>query len=218
MRRQPRQARGRRRVDTLLDAAAEVIAAGGYEGATTNAIARQARTSVGSLYQFFPNKEAILDALVARYEAQLRQLHDAVLTEGTAALPLPEVYDRVIDSLADFHAAHPGFRPLFYGSTTSPALAAAADRLHQECIGPVDQMLAARHPALAPARRRLLATINVEVIKALLPLADSGDAAFRAEVLAEIKRMMLAHMRQALGEGSGRRPRGAGRPAGRGEG
>jgi AcrR family transcriptional regulator len=199
LRREPRQERGRRRIEGILEAAARVFAEVGYEAATTNAIAREARTSIGSLYQFFPNKGAVLEALAARYERELRAVHDAVLNEETAALPLPAVYDRVVDSLAEFHAAHPGFRPLFYGSTTSPALAAAAARLHGECVGRVEAMLAVGYPGLEPARRRLYATINVEVIKALLPLSESGDAAFRARVLAEIKRLLRLHLEGACG-------------------
>jgi AcrR family transcriptional regulator len=203
LRRQPRQARGERRIGRILDAAALLFGRVGYEAATTNAIARQAKTSIGSLYQFFPNKEAILEALVSHYEAQLRAVHDRVLNAETADLPLPDIYERVIGTLAEFHAAHPGFWPLFYGSTTSPALSSAAARLHQECIGRVEAMLARRHPELPPSRRRLLATINVEVIKALLPLAEEEDEAYRAEVIAEMKNLLLAHMRQAVGTEEG---------------
>jgi AcrR family transcriptional regulator len=208
LRREPRQDRARRRIDAILEAAAAEFAEVGYEATTTNAIARRADTSIGSLYQFFPNKEAVLEALAARYEEQLRALHDQVLNEETARLPLPEMYDRVIHTLADFHAAHPGFRPLFYGSATSGRLAAAADRLHQECINRVEAMITHRFPELEPSRRRLYATINVEVVKTLLPLSESGDAALRRQVLEEIKRLLLAHMREALGaEASPRKTR-----------
>lgn len=199
LRRVPRQARARRRIDVILDAAATEFAEVGFETTTTNAIARRAGTSIGSLYQFFPNKEAILEALASHYETQLRALHDAILNEETASLPMPEIYDRVIQGLADFHATHPGFRPLFYGSATAGRLAAAADRLRQECINRVDAMIAHRHPDLEPRRRRLYATMNVDVVKALLPLSESGDAAFRKQVLEEIKCLLLAHMREALG-------------------
>ena len=65
LRREPRQERGRRRIEGILEAAARVFAEVGYEAATTNAIAREARTSIGSLYQFFPNKGAVLEALAA---------------------------------------------------------------------------------------------------------------------------------------------------------
>jgi AcrR family transcriptional regulator len=198
--REPRQARGERRVGAVLDAAAAEFAAVGYDAATTNAIARRARTSIGSLYQFFPNKAAVLEALTARYLGQLRAVHNRVFDEASLRLPLPAFYDRLIDTLAEFHRAHPGFRPLFYGSTTSPELAAAAALLHQECVGRAEAALAAGCPRLAPARRRLYALLNVEVLKALLPLAESGGAAQRARVLAEVKRMLLAYMTQAIGE------------------
>ena len=182
----------------MLDAAAAVFAEVGYEEATTNAIARRARTSIGSLYQFFPNKAAVLEALTARYLGQLRQVHDRVFDAASLRLPLPAFYDRLIDTLAEFHRANPGFRPLFYGSTTSPELAAAAALLHQECVRRAEAAIATRAARLAPERRRLYAVLNVEVVKALLPLAESGDAARRARVLAEVKRMLLAHMTEAL--------------------
>jgi AcrR family transcriptional regulator len=58
-----RQARGQRRIDQLLDVAARVFAEVGFEAATTNGIAARAGVSPGSLYQFFPNKDAMAEAL-----------------------------------------------------------------------------------------------------------------------------------------------------------
>jgi AcrR family transcriptional regulator len=200
LRRQPSQERGRQRIDKILDAADEVFARVGYESATTNAIARQAKTSIGSLYQFFPNKETILHALAARYQEKLHAVHNSTLGEDTVHLPLAALYDRIIGGLAQFHADHPGFQHLFYGSTASPHLAAAAAELTQECIGRVDTLMARRMPRLDPLRRRLYATLNVEVIKALLPLANTGDAAYRDMMLGEIKSLLLGHMRQVMGD------------------
>ena len=198
LRRVPRQERGRRRIDKILDAAAKLFAKVGYEETTTNAIAREAKTSIGSLYQFFPNKEALLHALADRYLKELKTVHDTMMDEEAVHLPLPALYERIIHSLAQFHASHPGFQPLFYGSTTSVHLAAAANQLTQECIQRVDALMAAREPALDPARRRLCAIINVEIIRALLPLAQSRDATFRARLLEETKTLLVAHMREVL--------------------
>src|ERR1700722_11179822 len=88
LRREPRQARGTRRIAELLDAADRVFAAVGYEAATTNAIAREAGASVGSLYQFFPGKEALLRALTTRYQEEMHEIHERVFTPETARLPL----------------------------------------------------------------------------------------------------------------------------------
>jgi AcrR family transcriptional regulator len=198
LRRQPVQARGQERIKKILDSADEVFAEVGYEGATTNAIAARARTSIGSVYQFFPDKQAILQALAARYKEQLEALHETVFTPQTARLPLPEVYDRVLRALADFHARNPGFRPLFWGSATSAELAEAGRVLLGECIDRVDGMLAVRAPDLPAERRLLLATINVEVTRALLPLSESGDERFREQVLGEIKALLLGYMERAM--------------------
>ena len=129
LRRVPQQTRGELRLAKILDAGEKVFAQVGYEAATTNAIARQAKTSIGSLYQFFPNKEAILEAVAGRYLERLRAVLDDVLTDEVAYLPLLVVYERIIAALAEFHAANPGFRHLFYGSTTSAHLAAEAAAL-----------------------------------------------------------------------------------------
>jgi AcrR family transcriptional regulator len=200
LRRQPRQARGQRRIDELLDAADRVFADVGYEAATTNAIAREAGASVGSLYQFFPDKEALLLALANRYLAQLRDIHERVFTEETARLPLSALYDRVVETLAAFSRANPGFRAFFQGSATVPALATAAASLHRECVDRVDRMMSFGMPDMPAGRRRMLADLNVTTVKALLPLAESGNARVRAEVLAEIKRMLYAHMRDVRAE------------------
>ena len=74
LRRTPQQARGQQRIHKLLNAAEQIFAEVGYDNATTNAIAERADTSIGSLYQFFPNKEAILKAVILRYLAETREL------------------------------------------------------------------------------------------------------------------------------------------------
>src|SRR6266404_8728387 len=68
---QPRQKRGERRVAALLAAAAEVFAETGYRAATMSAIDEKAGAPIGSLYQFFPSKEAIADGLLSRYLSEM---------------------------------------------------------------------------------------------------------------------------------------------------
>src|SRR5439155_1980997 len=103
LRRAPKQERGQRRIGRILQAAAEEFARVGFDAATTNSIARRARTSVGSLYQFFPNKEAILAALTEHYLREIWAVHAVVLSAEAARLPLPVFFDQLVDRLADFH-------------------------------------------------------------------------------------------------------------------
>jgi AcrR family transcriptional regulator len=194
LRRAPKQERGQRRLGRILEAAAEEFGRVGFDAATTNAIARRAKTSVGSVYQFFPNKEAILAALTDHYLAEICAIHAVVLNAEAAQLPPEAFFDQLVDRLADFHDTHPGFLSLFYGSPTSPHLGAAAERLHRQCVEGAEACMAARMPDLDPARRRLYATISVQVIKALLPLATAAGPGEREQVLAEIKRLMVCYV------------------------
>ncbi len=73
-RKQPRQERAQATVNAILDATARVLVEEGYERATTNRIAAVAGVSVGSLYQYFPNKDALLAALSDRHEEAMLEL------------------------------------------------------------------------------------------------------------------------------------------------
>jgi AcrR family transcriptional regulator len=193
VRRQPVQQRGLRRMERILDAADAVIARAGFDAATTNAIARRARTAIGSLYQFFPNKDAVLSALCERHLRRLHDLHEGLFSADLTHLPFAEMFDRIVDTLAGYHAENPGFQPLFFGSTTSPALAAAADRLRAECIARVEELMALRMPGVDAEHRRQLAEINVDTVRAVLPRATTADPAVRETILRELKRMMTVY-------------------------
>ncbi len=194
LRRAPRQERGERRIRRILNAAAEEFARVGFESATTNAIARRAKTSVGSLYQFFPNKEAVLAALTEHYLAEIQAVHAVVLSDRAAELPFPAFIDQLVDRLAQFNVEHPAFLTVFYGSPTSPDLAAAADRLHQACVAGAEMSMAMRIPSLDATRRRMHAGICVQVMKALLPVAEAAGSAGKLQVLAEIKKLLIRYM------------------------
>src|SRR5918996_4966718 len=115
-----RQERGKKRIEQILDAAAAVFAESGYEGATTNAIAAHAGMSPGSLYQFFPNKEAIAEALASRYAEEMEAAHSVALNPGLAKLPLDEMIDRIVDPMIELSLANPGAKALLTGSDPSP--------------------------------------------------------------------------------------------------
>src|SRR5215475_5320025 len=92
-----RQDRGRQRMESLLRAAEDVFAEIGYERATTNLIASRASVSPGTLYQFYPNKEALAEALAGRYAEELEGLHNTVFDGAIAAVPLAALIDATVD-------------------------------------------------------------------------------------------------------------------------
>lgn len=193
MRRVPRQARSQQRVNLLLDTAARVFAEVGFEAATTNAIAARAGVPIGSLYQFFPSKEAILDALVGRYAAEM----GAVLSdEQLDKLSLDEAISRLIDGLAMFEATHTGFKTIFAQTNTT-------HRMHAEIASRVEAMMARRFPKLDVARRREGAIVAVGIVKGLLSLSEAPDSLPPERLLVEIKTALVAYLRALLArEGS----------------
>src|SRR5215813_4478982 len=108
-----RQHRGIQRMESLLRAAEDVFAEIGYDRATTNLIASRASVSPGTLYQFYPNKEALAEALATQYAQELEGLHQSVFQNKMAAVPLSELVDATVDPFLDFHRRNPAFEALF---------------------------------------------------------------------------------------------------------
>lgn len=106
-RKQPKQARARVTVDAILEAAAQIIRRDGLSGLNTNAIARRAGVSIGSLYQYFPNKDALMAALidqqqralVSGLERALELANDASLVAKITALIDAAIYSHTHDGL-----------------------------------------------------------------------------------------------------------------------
>src|SRR5215203_5063013 len=111
-----RQARGRRRMELILDVAEQVFGDVGYDAATTNLIATRADISPGSLYQYFANKEAIAEALADRYVVLMKETHDVVLDADLATVSVAEMVDQVVDALVEFNLAHPAAKSLLHGA------------------------------------------------------------------------------------------------------
>lgn len=105
-RKHPRQARSRHTVDTILTAAEEILLHSGLAGFNTNAVAERAGVSIGSLYQFFPGKEAILATLVRNMRRDM--LADLVAAQQTTdAAGLAEAMGAMIDASLKHHLRAP---------------------------------------------------------------------------------------------------------------
>ena len=108
----PQQERSHKRYQAILDAAAEVFAERGVEAATTQEIAERADTSIGSVYRFFADKQALFQAVVDRVAATERELLEAVFV-GAFDEPLTTLIDRAVDIYATYNANEPGWFPIW---------------------------------------------------------------------------------------------------------
>ncbi len=192
MRRLPQQARGQHRVTRLLDAAAEVFAEIGYDRTTTNAIAIRANTSIGSLYQFFPNKVAILNALANGYQTHLSNLLNDVFTVDLD--DLQAVLSTLIDRISAYYGANPAFQPMFYASQSSPELSQVADATAEILVGRVSGLFLRTNPHLTPAQARFYAIVVVLMMRSLIPLSQKDNGISPDEIIPQLKRMVFAYL------------------------
>lgn len=90
-RKAPQQARSHATVAAIVEAAARILEQRGHAGFSTNAVAELAGVSIGSLYQYFPRKDALIGALIVRETTQLVTEAEGALTETTASAGLATV-------------------------------------------------------------------------------------------------------------------------------
>jgi AcrR family transcriptional regulator len=193
MRRVPQQDRGQRRVERLLDAAAEVIAEVGVEAATTNAIAARAETSVGSLYQFFPNKDAIVQALAARYVEQLRELKASTFDHVDPHQPLPDLIEATVMPMVRFHQANPAYEHVYYATNRPGAPSQPQVEVKEAVIARVAELIHTRNPALDPDELRLFGRVTCEMVHALTSEAMRATPADRPRLLRELKNVVIRY-------------------------
>lgn len=106
-RRLPRQERSRATVERIVDAGRTVLLERGIDGLTTNHVAAAAGISPGSLYQYFPDKEAVLDEVVTRYADELEERVTRAFVDTVAVREPAEAVRRVVLALVDALGEHP---------------------------------------------------------------------------------------------------------------
>ena len=192
MRRTPKQKRGQKRVEQILNAAARLIVSEGYEHVSTNAIAKEAKTSIGSLYQFFPNKDAVYLALAERYVDELSGLLAQTAMAEDASLSFQDRFDKLLDQLTVFYLEKPGFQPLLFGSYKTAVMTSGEEILCQMIDG-MDAILA-QNTDISEPPRYLQATIIIHTLKSTLPLIATDNEAESQAALIELKRLMRGYL------------------------
>jgi AcrR family transcriptional regulator len=194
-----RQARGERRIEQILAATANVLARDGYEGTTTNAIAREAGISPGSLYQFFRSKDEVVASLTAHYTGALRAVQEQAF-EGVdpVALPLDALVERVLAPLVAFNVQHHGFKALFARTDMPTALREATAPLHAATEGRVTALLALRSPGADPETIRRVAVVTIQVVRGMMPLVADAPDDERGAFEEELRRAVVSYLAAAL--------------------
>ncbi|RCJ16038.1 TetR family transcriptional regulator [Nostoc sp. ATCC 43529] len=203
-RRSPSGERGQRRRNLILDTAADLLADGGPEAINTNVLAEQAGISVGSVYQYFSNKEAILTALGERYIQQLGSNTVAALQQDVSGLDFATMIDRVIDPMIAFERKHPAFRHLNAGQSEEGTLAQATQRIDREILATIYDLLLRVCPDMKPIEGWQIARMMKALYKGMSYLIqqekeivkDGGDI---DGMITDMKRMMADYLENHLG-------------------
>jgi AcrR family transcriptional regulator len=189
-RKQPSQERSRQTVAAILEAAVQVFAKHGYAAGTTIRIAERAGVSVGSLYQYFPNKDALLVALTERHIAQSHAgIRDVLEEIETHDLSLDAIVTRIVDAMVELHLVEPKLhRVLFEEIPKKAAIQSLKDSSEEALLARVERLLA-RHPEVNVRNTKLAALMVAQTVESLChwyvldaPPIGVSDRVFAREV------------------------------------
>ena len=178
-RKQASQARSTATVDAIMRATARILVKRGYQSTTTNHIAEAAGVSVGSLYQYFPNKEAIVAALLDEHLEATQEF----LRRGTAnALeqPLEDAARGLIEGLLAAHRVDPDLHRVFVEELPRIATFERIHQLEQETLALVRAYIEVRLPDLK--KERNLDTVAFVIVHAVEAVTH-GVVLFRPDLL-----------------------------------
>ena len=194
-RKKPRQQRSQATVEAILDATARVLCTTGYDRASTNRIALAAGVSVGSLYQYFPSKEALVAGLVERHTAQMCALIRTKLAE-LATSPIDVAVRAMIDAMFDAHRVDPKLHKVLIEQVPRVGKLAQVVGVEREVEALVALFLEARKEDLRRAKLPAVAFVLCNVVEAVTHaavLAELADPA-RRDVAAELTDMLLRYL------------------------
>lgn len=192
--RKPKQSRSKATVAAIIDAAARVLAEEGWAGFNTNVIAQRAGVSIGSLYEYFSDKQALVDAIasdhLAKGERFLSSLPAGVDGTGDPAA----LVDGLVEGLVDLHKDDPRLhRVLSSEVPLSPDIRNRVEKLRQGAVALVGQALSThvRNPHVA-------GQLMVDAADAVIHrwfVEDDGKLATHERLTEELRRMMHAYLR-----------------------
>jgi AcrR family transcriptional regulator len=189
----PKRARGIQRVSDLLDAASVLIADSGYEATTMTQIAQRAGASIGSLYQFFPSKEVLAEALFGRYVERVASLLE-ILVKRAPGLPPSRLANQLVDLMLDVRSDRDAAAAL------SGSVAGIVERrkpLRGATRRQIAAILRAANPRLAEKTAIAAAVMIAHFLKIVPTLAKEEQEGGRS-LVAQARNMLASYLERLL--------------------
>jgi AcrR family transcriptional regulator len=193
MRRSPQQARAGLRRAKFIEVAAQLIGERGYEGVTMTAIADQAEASIGTLYDYFPDKATLALAIKAQYVQEIDE-YWKVLLRDPSALTGRALADLFVEGALELIRKWPAYLPLLDAPVAFTRSAAARQPLRKTIAG----ALQAKNAKVSDEQAFIHAQVIVELIKSLLSVYRNSVARDRDAVAGEFKRLIRLYIVQIL--------------------
>jgi AcrR family transcriptional regulator len=191
----PRQARSQETVQTILDATARVLVKDGFDRATTNRIAEVAGVSIGSLYQYFPNKEALVAALIDRHVEETHGILQEAFTRLPGA-PLEVAAQQIVELMIRAHQHDPKLHRVLAEQVPRTGYLARLEHIEAAVITNVREYLRTKSDQIRPRNIDLAAWVVVQSIEALTHAAVISHPEYleTEEFASELSRLLLDYL------------------------
>jgi AcrR family transcriptional regulator len=201
LRQHPKQKRGKDRVEKILDAAANIFDEVGYDAATTHQIAAKAGTAIGSLYQFFPDKAAIFNAMELRHVERVKSMWAASNTTEIVSLPLRQMIQQLVIGVVQLFE-QPVSRVVFIHFYTQRQIFQSIDEsMTQEAINFLASIFKQRNPLLNELQLGVLAEVCVHSSNAVLLSALRNRDLQRQKLLTqEVEDLLVSYLEPYMGD------------------
>ena len=191
----PQQERSARRLAGFLQAAAELFTEIGFEATTMQAIADRSKSSIGALYNYFPDKQSLAATLLSGYAEEL-QWRLKSLMEHSQKLSTAQFAGSFIDCIVEFAQERPA-----YVNLHTAAIRFRRDPAARQALRAIiaDAFLN-KNPSLSSERSLLAANVAVQIIKGTITLYLESDAKTKPLVLAEFREVLTSYLEKLLSE------------------
>jgi AcrR family transcriptional regulator len=191
----PQQERSARRLAGFLQAAAELFTEIGFEATTMQAIADRSKSSIGALYNYFPDKQSLAATLLSGYAEEL-QWRLKSLMEHSQKLSTAQFAGSFIDCIVEFAQE----RPAYLNLHTAPIRFRRDPAARQPLRAIIANAFLNKNPSLSSERSLLAANVAVQIIKGTITLYLESDAKTKPLVLAEFREVLTSYLEKLLSE------------------
>jgi AcrR family transcriptional regulator len=189
----PQQERSARRLAGFLQAAAELFSEIGFEATTMQAIADRRNSSIGALYNYFPDKQSVAATLLGRYAEELDWRLKSLM-EHSEKLSTVQFAGLFIESFIDFAQERPAYLNLLSAPIRFRRDPAARKALRTI----IANAFLTKNPSLSAERSLLAANVAVQIVKGMINLYLESEAKTKPLVVAEFRRVLTFYLEEVL--------------------